>query len=265
MIKSELSSLIKKINNPNFIKSSIIPWGSPILSFGDIKKAKISTIGLNPSNLEFVDKYGNELDGTHRRFHTLNSLGISQWSDIKDEHLYKILKSCADYFSGNPYDFWFKKLDFILNGTSISYYSPSLQACHLDLIPYATSQKWADLTDQERLFLLDSTCDTLGIILRNSSIKLLILNGQSVVDNLQKISNVSLEKNKMVNWTLPRKANDGVEGYSYAGIIKSLGGVILKEEIKVIGYNHNIQSSFGVTKSVHSSIQKWIAQKSIEV
>lgn len=73
-IKNILSDLIENLDNPYLQTLSVIPWAAPIISFGDLSKSKIATLGLNPSNREFVDSSGNELLGFNRRFHTLQSL-----------------------------------------------------------------------------------------------------------------------------------------------------------------------------------------------
>ena len=261
----ELSILVGRLNNTTVHETEVIPWSSPVLSFGNLSSAKVATIGLNPSNREFVDINGKELEGRDRRFPTLNSLGISSWCEANEKHMSVMLDCCYDYFTRNPYDSWFKKLDYLISGTLASYYFPSNQACHLDLIPYATARKWTDLSLEQKTVLLETSADTLGILLKNSSVKLLILNGQTVVDNLERISNVLFEKSLMPDWTLPRKIGDGVFGYAYKGAIRNLGGVRLKNEINVLGFNHNIQSSFGVTKKVQNAIRDWISESAKNV
>lgn len=262
---AELSNLVERLSDPKLLKADVIEWGCPIMSFGNISTSKIATLGLNPSNREFVDEFGNELKGDKRRFHTLDSLGLKQWSEADDKHLDLIAELCDDYFSRNPYDSWFKRLDYLISGTSMSYYFPSQEACHLDLIPYATSCKWTDLSIKQRSSLLQLTGDTLGLLLRQSPIRLLILNGQTVVEHLQKFSNAKLKKTLMPNWTLPRKETNGVAGYSYVGEISEIAGVILNQPIFILGYNHNIQSSFGVTSQVQTSIRNWITEKTKEI
>jgi hypothetical protein len=265
MTSNQMLNLIERLNNPSLFEASVIPWGSPIASFGDISNSKIATLGLNPSNREFVDEKGNELKGGQRRFHTLNSLGLDSWSEAKDKHLTLIAELCDEYFSRNPYDGWFKRLDYIISGTSMSYYFPSGEACHLDLIPYATALKWAELGQQHQDLLLELTSDSLGLLLKSSSIKMIVLNGQTVVENLEKISGISLKRTHMPSWTLPRKSGEGVHGYSYTGTINKIGNVKLKNEILVLGFNHNIQSSFGVTSQVQTSIRNWVTRKSRDV
>lgn len=236
----------------------MIPWGSPVPSFGDVSRSLVATLGLNPSNREFVDQSGRELQGSCRRFHTLRSLGLMSWSDVDSRHLRLILDSCNAYFSGNPYDRWFKTLDHVVCGTGSSFYDPVHQACHLDLIPYATAQKWTDLTTRQRSRLLAVSTDTLGILLRDSPIRTLILNGRSVVDQFQKVARGELKSREMPDWNLPRQAGAAVAGIAYYGVVKAVSGVSLDRRVLVLGYNHNLQSSYGVRTEVIQAIRSWI-------
>jgi hypothetical protein len=259
-----LSILVKCLDHASLSGTSVIPWSCPVPSFGDLSRSKVATLGLNPSNREFVDGSGNELDGPSRRFHTLNSLGLSRWSDANVQHLQLIMDSCCAYFHRNPYDGWFKKLDQIISGTNASYYNSSATACHLDLIPYATACKWTALTRRERTSLLTAAGDTLGLLLRDSPVRTLILNGNSVVEQFQEIAGVQLEKQPMRDWSLPRRSECGVLGVAFKGSVRILSGVHLEREVLVLGFNHNIQSSFGVTTKVISAIQRWIARSANE-
>ena len=260
-----LSNLIDRLNAPTLTEANVIAWGCPVPSFGNLPRSRIATIGLNPSNREFVDGSGNELDGPFRRFHTLKSLGLARWSDANTRHLRLIMDSCYAYFSRNPYNRWFRKLDYIISGTKASYYAKTAKACHLDLIPYATTCKWTDLTRIQRSSLLEISSDTLGLLLRDSQVRLLILNGRSVVEHFQYISGIHLEKEMMRNWSLPRRSKPDVAGFAYQGVVRTLAGVRLKQRVKVLGFNHNIQSSFGVTTQVTSAIRSWITQAAGEV
>lgn len=264
-MNDQISVLVERLNNRIIESLDIIPWASPVHSFGNLQTSIIATLGLNPSNREFVDISGNELRGANRRFHTLNSLQLKTWDEIKPYHLTEILNSCNEYFYRNPYDTWFKKLEYIISGTKFSYYFPSFGACHLDLIPYATGCKWTDLTNMQRLSLFEFAGDTLGILLKNSNVKLLILNGSSVVNNFQEIANVKFERIEMADWSLPRKSNNDIIGIGYKGFVNSIGGVKLNREIAVLGYNHNIQSSFGVTTQVQTAIKNWVTQVTNEL
>lgn len=259
-MEKELVDLLVKINDRRLASADIIKWGSPIVSFGNPKYSIIATIGLNPSNREFIDAYGNELDGPIRRFHTLHSLKLGQWEQATKRHHHLILDLCFNYFRRNPYDYWFKKLDYLISGTRASYYFPSRQACHLDLIPYATFSKWTALSLNTKNALLFASGDLLGILLKRCNVSHIILNGKTVVDNLQKLANVEFHKYLMKDWVLPRKNSEGVAGYAYKATITKIGNVRLNRAINVLGYNHNIQSSFGVTKQVNTAIRDWISK-----
>ncbi|WP_412476762.1 hypothetical protein [Flavobacterium sp. TBRC 19031] len=258
--KRHLLYLIDFLNKCQSLELSIIPWASPVLAFGDVSKSKVATLGINPSNREFVTIDNVELKGESRRFHTLSSLGLQKWSDADEVQLQLIFDSYNEYFSRNPYDGWFKKLDYLMSGTSVSYYFPSHEACHLDLIPFATAEKWSNLNPLQQSTLLENFEDTLGSIMSNSSIEVLLLNGQTVVNNFEKVSNVKFEKKLQSDWKLRRKDGEGVAGFSYEGIVSSIGRVELKRNIKVLGYNHNVQSSFGVSSEVLASIREWLSK-----
>jgi hypothetical protein len=258
-MKKEMAFLLKKMSDPILQKADVISWGAPIPSFGKLTTAKVATVGLNPSNREFVDVKGHELEGTNRRFHTLKSLGLDTWDSIEQKHLDLIIEVCFEYFNRNPYDAWFKKLDNLISGSGKSYYFPSHSACHLDLIPFATFKKWTELDSTKKSELLDVSSDFLGMLLNNSDVETMVLNGQTVVDSLQKMSKVELSKTYMEDWTLPRANSGGVSGYAYKGQINDIGNVKLNRPIRVLGYNHNIQSSFGVTKNVQISIRNWFS------
>lgn len=255
-----VSELVARLDASSVQGTSIIPWGSPVPSFGNVSRSTVATLGLNPSNLEFVDKSGRELTGRVRRFHTLQSLGLARWRDAKAEHLRMIIDSCNKYFCRNPYDGWFMRLEELISGTKTSYYDSGPSACHLDLIPYATSSKWSELSSTQRTALLSMAEDTLGLLLRDSPVRVLILNGQTVVQSLQQIGDIELERRVMPSWTLPRKTGGGVPGYSYTGRMRKIAGVKLKNEVILLGFNHNIQSSFGVTKGVKAAIGNWITR-----
>lgn len=240
--------------------TDVIRWGCPVPSFGDLSSARVATVGLNPSNREFVDELGNELQGPYRRFHTLRSLGLKSWSDVDARHLRLIIESCSSYFFGNPYDTWFKRLDRVVSGARASFYEPSCAACHLDLIPYATARKWTELTARQRSLLLAAAADALGLLLRDSPVRTLILNGRSVVEQFQELAGVNLEQRPMPTWSLSRQSKRDVLGIGYRGVVETISGIRLAHPIAVFGYNHNVQGSFGVTTEVISAIRSWIAQ-----
>lgn len=263
-MQKTLKLLIEKIENPVLKDTDLITWAAPIPSFGNIKNSSVATLGINPSNREYVDLSGNELTGYSRRFHTLNSLELTDWKQVKDSHLDLILESCNEYFNVNPYHGWFKALNDLISGTKTSFYNDLRPACHLDLIPYATFSKWTNLSLKQRNALLDHSGVSLGWLIAESSIKTLVLNGQSVINNFEKLSGITLAKEVIPTWSLKRKSSKDVLGISYKGIINTVAGVKLPSEVFVIGFNHNLQSSFGITSAVKSEITNWITKSTQE-
>ena len=260
-----LATLVDRLDRLVASATNIIPWGCPVPSFGDLSNSWVATLGINPSNREFVDESGNELQGSMRRFHTLKSLRLKSWADVDVRHLRMMLESCQGYFSGNPYNRWFRVLDQVISGTKASYYKAPLRACHLDLIPYATACKWTELTVHQRSALLAVVGDTLGLLLRDAPVRILILNGASVVEQFQEFAGVQLERRTMPSWSLPRRSGPDVPGYAYRGVVDTLSGIGLRHRVLVLGFNHNLQSSFGVTKRVMDAIRVWLAQAASEV
>lgn len=254
MLESLFRQATELITNLENYETDIISWACPVPFFGDISRAKIATLGINPSNLEFLDDDGAELKAVSRRFHNLHSLNLNSWEDVSGDELSYIITDCTNYFNHNPYDRWFKKLDYLISGTSYSYYFPSGEACHIDLVPYATKNKWSVLSTAEQQLLLDKSIPILFYMLKHSNINTLILNGQSVVNQFQKVTNCILNKELKTHWNLIREGGGDVLGYSYEGTLEQM----TKKPIKVLGFNHNIQSSFGITKEVQESIRKWI-------
>lgn len=260
-----LQEMISLISNRLLSQLDIINWAAPIPYFGDPCKATIATVGLNPSDREFVSSDGIELSEPERRFHTLASLELANWNELTFAQLESIHTSCTEYFFRNPYDTWFKPLDLLLRGTNDSFYSSLFHACHLDLIPYATGIKWAFLKPQQRQALLAISASFLGQVLKYSPIKMLVLNGKTVVENFERAAGVSFSKSSVEDWCLPRKNGNDVKGFSYKGKISRMADVELGRDIYILGYNHNIQSSYGVTSSVRLSIQEWITKNVKEI
>ena len=265
MIHQAVSDLIFKLDAFCPAETPVIQWGAPIPAFGNAYRSRVATLGLNPSNREFVDTSGQELDGTLRRFHSLRSLGLSRWNEANNTHVAKIILSCKRYFQGNPYDTWFRQLDHLLSGISASYYGDTSTACHLDLVPYATSCKWTSLTKEQRAKLVHISRGFFTKLLKHSPIKILVLNGRSVVKHFETISEFKLKMSIRPEWALNRGSNSQVLGYSYCGIINRVANDELNRDILVLGFNHNIQSSFGVTQRVRDSIRDWITEQAKEM
>ena len=53
-----LEVLVRRLDGPHLSELKVIPWAAPILLFGNLYQARVATLGLNPSNREFVDVAG---------------------------------------------------------------------------------------------------------------------------------------------------------------------------------------------------------------
>jgi hypothetical protein len=241
----------------------VLSWATPVPFFGDAKRATIATLGLNPSNLEFVDRHQSALLGEARRLPTLTSLGIKSWDQVSLQQYVMILDAFGNYFHNNPYSRWFDRLDALLSETGHSYYSRDNPVCHLDLVPYATSEKWSALHPAKRQLLIEYSSSYLGYILSVSRITTIIVNGRGVLNTLASTSDTKIKTVAKPKWSLPRK-NSPVQGVAFIGAVSEIGGVNLGRKVRLLGYNHNLQSSFGVTNEVRHMIRKWVTTQLIE-
>lgn len=252
--------LATRLDGPIIPDADILRWASPIPVFGDLVRSRVATVGLNPSIFEFVDRNGHELDGKARRFHTLSSLNLRRWSEAEDCHFLKLLETYLKYFQRNPYDSWFRQLDFIIRDTGTSYYGANAGACHLDLVPYATNSKWSNLTSQQRAVLVRLSSGFLLDLINASQLRVLILNGRSVVELFAELFGTTFVASAKAGWDLRRQGRSRVSGYSYFAKLAKLLGRPLVKPIVLIGFNHNLQSSFGISLAIRSRIRDWITQ-----
>ena len=259
----EVNMLIEMLHKGAPVTLGAIPWASPVISFGDPVKSKVATLGLNPSNLEFVDSKGNLLIAPYNRFESLATLRVRDWSEVAKLDIKKVWQACEGYFYRNPYGQWFNRLQKILVGTGTSYYSRiGWTACHLDLVPFATSQKWSSLRVDQRQNLLQLGVPSLVRTIKSSDIRVLVLNGNTVVKEFSRLLNSTqkLVPQVMPSWALQ---NGRVAGVAYTGRVSELNNIPLDRELLVLGYNHNIQSSFGVTNEAVSRVAAWVASHSV--
>jgi hypothetical protein len=115
------------------------------------------------------------------------------------------------------------------------------------------------LTPAARRRLVEVSTDALATLLRACTIELLVLNGKSVVTLFEMMTGVRLRQSPMEPWSLPRQGGAEILGVAYHGELDRVDGTDLDRRIRVVGYNHNLQSSFGVTAAVIASIAQWLS------
>ena len=253
-----MTTLLDVLDARQLTDLDVIGWGCPIPFFGHLESARLATVGINPSNREFVGMDGNELVERDRRLPTLSSLGLSSWSQADFVALRSILVACREYFEHNPYDGWFAALQRIIEPTERSYYAPRSDACHLDVVPWATIGKWGTLSPTARRKLVERAAEALVEMIACSPLSMLVLNGQEVVRQFETLLGKGLHAERVPAWDLPRRSGRAVPGVAYYGRISSIAEIPLERDLLVVGYNHNLQSSFGVTTAVRDSISAWV-------
>jgi len=228
-----------RIRRPPPSDCRVLPGSTPVVAFGDPHSARVATLGLNPSRIEFEVK-GVELDGQARRFETLRSLGVDSLTDADADVIERVWRRCNGYFHGNPYR-WFNRLEEMLHPIGASYYDGS--ACHLDLTQWATDPTWGKLAPRERERLVADDADFLRQQLRTEPIQLLLLNGRAVIDAFHAVLGGQLKPAGTV-------ADGSVTTRLYTGDLDS---------IRVIGWSTNLQSSFGVTRTLRTQLAAHLA------
>ena len=164
-----MTTLLQMLDTHQAAGVEVIGWGCPVPFFGHLESARLATVGINPSNREFVGTDGSELAGGDRRLPTLGSLGLSSWLQADVATLRAILLACREYFERNPYDGWFGSLQRIIEPTGHSYYAPRSDACHLDVVPWATASKWGTLSLASRRQLARLAALALADMIASSS------------------------------------------------------------------------------------------------
>ena len=173
--------LLAQASRPPAEPSVVVPSSTPVVSFGDLMRAKVVTLGINPSTRQFVRQNGSLLDGPERRLATLPWLGLACWEEMDRKSAGRVLAECAGYFEpgGAPYRRWFDPFDRLLRaGLGVSYYDGT--ACHLNVVPWATDPVWRDL---DRAAWRGCSSETSFVVdqLRDGGYRLVVVNGRTAM------------------------------------------------------------------------------------
>ena len=158
---------------------------TPIPFFGNLEQATACTISLNPSDREFYDAKNNLLENDRSRLCYRKKLGKKDEDKLSEDDAEKVLKECEGYFDKKPYKLWFDKMETFLRAfdANLSYYEGSVVA--LDLVQWATTPKWADLTDHSMSLLLQTGLPFLKELLSYKKFKFIFLNGETAFSKIQ--------------------------------------------------------------------------------
>jgi hypothetical protein len=239
-----------RIRQPHPVDSCVVPGSTAVVSFGNAQISSVATLGLNPSRVEFIDRDGKMLTGNSRRLSTHESLGTSDLTNASTDIINRVFDECNQYFQRNPYRRWFDQFLPVLKALGVSYYDGT--ACHLDLVQWATDPTWAGLKPVEiRLKLLRDDVQFFRQQLEQESLKLLLVNGQSVVSQLKKSGVCDIEEIEAIA---------GFGNYDtkmYAGT--AFG------RVAIVGWSTNLQSSFGVSRQLREELARRVKDATMQL
>ena len=171
----------------------IVPYSTPVVSFGNPETSTVATLGINPSSREFLDDGMNLLSGSEKRLVDTEVLGLSrEIESLSAEQAGEVIKGFFGYFEKKPYK-WFSRLQkYVLDPAGASFEPSAIDgvegACHLDLVQWATDPVWGDIKDKGiQKTLLESDFEFLRFQLTNYEFKKLFLNGQEVVAQFKRL------------------------------------------------------------------------------
>jgi hypothetical protein len=219
----------------------VVSESTPVVSFGDVRQATVATLGWNPSKLEFISRSGELLRGDERRLETATSLKMHGILADSPDGVNKVFEGCNTYFHRRPYRRWFDVLEKVLRHIGLSYYDGS--ACHLDLVQWSTDPVWNGLESRETEVLLNADIPFLRQQLAQEHIRLLLLNGRGIVRAYEEHLGNHLR-------TVAFPSGGRIEVYCARAT----------PNLMVIGWNINLQSSFGVSNAEIGMIAQQVKQ-----
>jgi hypothetical protein len=77
---------------------STVPGSLPVLFFGDLFTAEVATVGLNPSDQEYLTKDGLLRDGPRQRFATIHSLRAENRASLSDDQCAEAIQWMRSYY-----------------------------------------------------------------------------------------------------------------------------------------------------------------------
>lgn len=131
-------------------------------------------------------------------------------------------------------------LEKVVKHVGASYYDGS--ACHLDLVQWATDPVWSGLDSAETEALLKVDIPFLRQQLAQEGIRLLLLNGTGIVRAFKTHLGGDLKKLELA---------DGGRAEMFCGQANA--------KLTVVGWNINLQSSFGVSNAEITTIGQKVA------
>ena len=173
--------LADRIRRPLPPDCSVVPGSLPVVAQGDPNTARVATLTVNPSKLEFTTPKGIWLPPQYRRVESLRSLDVEDAGALTDEQVDAVVGRCYGYFKANPNRPAFAALNDLLTAVGAgSYYDGT--ACHLHLAQWATNPVWSGLASAVREQLVAADVEFLRWQLRAAAVQRVLVNGANAWD-----------------------------------------------------------------------------------
>ena len=223
----------------------IVQGSTPVVAFGDCTTARVATLGINPSYEEFQDSDGQTLKGEEKRLIDHESLGGDFRSGLTESQAERVVAGCAAYFSKRPFG-WFDEIErVVLTPNEINYRSG--EACHLDVIQWATNPIWSKIPNQkECASLLENDSEFLKFQITSQNYDFIFLNGNTVVKQIKSLNLLKLR-------------HSGFTPFGH-GLRRSQLWLGELGNTKFIGWNLNIQRH-ETTPSNKEALSEWISSQ----
>ena len=159
----------------------VVPGSYPVTSFGDVNRARVLTVGINPSSSEFMLSGGKGLlpEGK-KRFIDSSVLGIPSDTALDENEARVVLQGNQNYFkTGNHYK-WFDEMEkWVLNPLGFSYFDGT--AAHVDVLQWATHPVWSGIEDDVfNSEIINPDVTLLAAILSQRTYDFVLINGKTV-------------------------------------------------------------------------------------
>ena len=193
----------------------VVPNSIPILWFGDMNAyrrsdLRVVTVGLNPSNMEFLPKRGATNYDVIHRFPKATGLVGKNYLSPTDIQIYEDCMN--DYFVNNLngkstwYRTWFSNNEAALHGLDASYFdSDNFKriAIHIDLQTPVATNKWSSLANNQKQVLQNNVGYSFSQLLNQLDPHVIItsMNRDYIKNNFTDNNNIPCEeKNASFNY-----------------------------------------------------------------
>ena len=185
--------------------------------------AQIATVGLNPSDQEYLDPHGGMLAGAKQRFATLASLGAADRTLLTDQQADEAIEWMRGYYEhGKPVYGWFSALNRVAEAFGLSFQSGGV--VHLDLVQEATKPTWSRLPSEERESLLALDLPFLEWQIRTFPLRAVICTSKTVGTHVMSRLGVEVEESgtlARIKWWIGAAGVGGRQCPSPGGTIRS--------------------------------------------